>query len=277
MVGVNDGLLFIERKTIFGTKWTEFEASQIKSIEMESANWEVNGVPVMNLHIKPHDKDAVTMLSHLDNAEIKWLAQQLRQSLGVEPQDSRFDVGNFDLAAPLAEVPATDIKVSQEPTRTSIHVPQYRFPGERSSRFVLLLFMTLPLPGAILARMFFRIDFTVIIFAVLVHIAAATMFFVLRIFSSREFYITVTDTQLEIQREGFLSERNFKIDKPDILEVDVVDSGVKFNNKSQYCVKVKGRHSRQFTMMTSRDENELVYVARLIYQRLKLSDKSREP
>ena len=84
MIGVQDGLLFIERKTIFGTKWSEFAADNIVSLEMASTNMEVNDVPIMNLRIEPTEGKPVKMLSSLSEDELQWLAQQLRRAIGFD-------------------------------------------------------------------------------------------------------------------------------------------------------------------------------------------------
>ncbi len=268
MIGVKEGLLFIERKTIFGTKWTEFEASQIDSIKMGHANFEVNNVPVKNLQVKPFDAKAVCMFAHLDNQEIKWLAQQLSQSLGVLPKTSRLAVGIFDPKIPLENPDSTDIVVSKDAARTTIFVPARDFPGGSSLRFAVLLFVFLPVPVTIGFGLVIGFDFMFLLFSILSTIVGVALFVGLRTITTREFHITATDDQLEIRREGFLSNSFYTICRADLLKVDVSDSGAKVNNHSLYCVTVNGRNAKTFSMMTGRDETELAYVAGLIHQQM---------
>lgn len=271
MVGVRDDILFIERKTIFGTKWTEFEASQISTISMARSNMEVNGTPVMNFQIKPFEGKAVSMFSHLDNQEIQWLAQQLRRSLGIKSHETHPAAVNFDPAQPIADLPSTDIRVDRETEQTIISIPPHSMPHQKLWCTVLLLGIVLPLPVVIGCVFAFGIEAMLLLFALIMTLIFSALFVGLKVTSTRQFRVTATVDRLEIQRDGFLSGKTFAVLRPDILKVHVADSGVKVNNKTMYCLRVKSK-SKSFSLMTGRDEPELTYVARLICQRLTLTD-----
>ena len=273
LVGVKDGLLFIERKTIFGTKWTEFAADQVESIEMDSTNMQVNDVPVMNLKIQPLEGDAVGMFSHLDNEEIQWLAQQLRRSLGLSSNLNRFAVGNFDPSKPLEHLPSTDIQVQQDNGRTAITVPPHRFRGSRMLGFLGLLFMVVPFPALIAGIWFWGFELFFLIFTMVFSGMGAIIFFAHRISTTRNYQIVATSQKLDVTVNGFMPNQGLSATRPEILSVDVFDSGTQLNGKMLLCLKIKVKDKRGLTMMTGRDSKELVYVARLIRQRIQLVDK----
>ena len=270
LIGVKDGLLFIERKTIFGTRWTEFTADQVESIEMGHSNMEVNGVPVMNLTIKPHEGKSVGMFMHLDNEEIQWLAQQLRRSLDLRVYGSSFAVGNFDSAELMEHLSSTNIEVQQDHDRTTITVPPHRFEGARTLGFLGLAFTVVPVPATIAAMCFVGFEWPIILFAVLFSCMGAVMFFIHRMTTSRNYQIVVTSQQLDVAVDGFMPCNGLSATRPEILSVDVLDSETRLNNQRLLCLKIKVKGRNGLTMMTGRDSVELVYVARLIHQRLQL-------
>ena len=106
MVGVRDERLFIERKTIFGTKWIEFDSDQVISIEVGNSNVEVNDVPVKQLQIFPAEQDKVGLFSQLSNPELEWLAHQLRTELDLDSDRQAWVTNRFDLDQELTP-PAT--------------------------------------------------------------------------------------------------------------------------------------------------------------------------
>jgi hypothetical protein len=131
--------------------------------------------------------------------------------------------------------------------------------------------MILPTPIAIGCGFIFGFDPMFIPIAIVGTIFSSGLFLCARMLWTREFHIVATERNLEIQREGFLSNKTFFIDSQDITKVDVKDSGTKIGDDTLYCVEVKGKGGQSFTMMTGRDESELVYVARLIHQRMKIA------
>jgi hypothetical protein len=81
MLGIADGQLFVERKSIFGTKWLELPIDKVKKIGVGPSGTEINNVPVLELQIRDTDSHNHGLLSQLANDDLYWLAQELRQSL----------------------------------------------------------------------------------------------------------------------------------------------------------------------------------------------------
>jgi len=270
LIGVKDGLLFIERKTIFGTKWTEFNAEEIDSVEMAYANVEVNNVRVMNLKIQPLEQKPVSMFAHLDNSELQWLAQQLRRSLGVESKQLHLAVGNFDQAGELVVPASTDIKVQQDRSRTTIIVPPRDFDGAKTLWLLGMTFSLAPVPAALSAMWFVGFRLEPFMFAIAVSITGAVMYVVHRFITTRNYYINVTAQQLDVEVRGFMSNHGLSAKQPEVKSVNVLDSELQLSGRSLYCVQIKVNDGKGLMMMTGRKEEELVYVARLIHQQLRL-------
>ncbi len=79
---VGDTLL-ITRQNIFKTRQQEFPREKIKAIRMDKSGTKVNHVPIMNLQVHLTEGGRIAMLGQLTNDELKWIAGQLRQALGV--------------------------------------------------------------------------------------------------------------------------------------------------------------------------------------------------
>jgi len=274
MIGVKDGLLFIERNTIFGTKWTEFAAEKIESIEMGHANMEVNGKPVMNLRITPLTGEPARMFSHLDNRELRWLAQKLVRALGIKPSDNRFSVANFNAAQPLDPPVSTDIETNGEAEQTTIFIPPRSFSGARVLQIIGLLFAIVSVPAAIALMFFFGAGFEVLMISIFLTFLGIGMLCVHRYATSRRCHILVNDQSIVVQVRGFFSDRDFELNRPEVLSVDMVDSGLKVDNQTMHCLGIKGTGGRGISVMTGRKQREITYVARLIHQRLKLTKPS---
>ncbi len=81
MLGIADGQLFVERKSIFGTKWLELPIGKIKKIGVGPSGTEINNVPVLELQIRDSAGHKHGLLSQLANDDLFWLAQELSKSL----------------------------------------------------------------------------------------------------------------------------------------------------------------------------------------------------
>lgn len=93
MIGVADGLLFWERKSIFGTKWQEIAAEEVQQVGVGPSGMSVNDVPIMQLSITTRDGRQLGMLSQLTNAELEWLAWELNEALGLVPDPEEPSAG----------------------------------------------------------------------------------------------------------------------------------------------------------------------------------------
>ena len=84
MIGFDGELLFVEEKTVLGTRWHEFKLANIASVSVEDSNLKINDVPVKHLCIRRKEGKSLCRFSQLSNQELFWLAQQLERSLGLK-------------------------------------------------------------------------------------------------------------------------------------------------------------------------------------------------
>lgn len=275
LIGVRDGLLFIERKTIFGTKWSNFEPGDVVSIHIGAGNMEVNEEPVMELKIQPVGEAAIGMFSQLDDGEICWLAQQLSNELNLKPNSPTSWQQLLDPDQPLAPPETSQVKVDQSANQTLIVVPKKKIEGHWTLVVMGLALALGSLPIAIYCTWNFGADLFVIPIALIGTMTGIAMLVVDRLYSTRWFRLDVTDSQIAIERHGFLSERVGSIAKEDIKGVVLKDSGTKVNGRTLMHLSIESRQrSETFTLMSGRDEREIAYVAALIHQTMSLSENS---
>ena len=271
MIGVRDGSLFVERKTMFGVHWTDFEPGRISRIEVGSSNMSVNDVPIMQLNITPVEEDSVGLFAQLSNEELQWLAQQLNKDLGLNPESASAHLASYDLSQTLA--PPANSKVTVRQTndqKTQISIP----PLSVAVTYVTVLSM-LAFGAVFFAIVVFNVGFgfeliPVGLFLLTIIPTVVTLTLVYR---TRRFEIFVSEDRLEIQRYGVFSRHHFQATKPNIVDIDVVDSGIKTNGKTDMMLMVDAGKENKFSLMTSRDVAEIAYVAALMRQRLQFSNE----
>jgi hypothetical protein len=90
-----DGLR-VEQKGLFGAKSREWRRGEITALRSGPSGMRVNNVPVMELQIYAvTGKKKVGLLAGRSDAELRWLASELRRTLGVpaQAQDSSVPAG----------------------------------------------------------------------------------------------------------------------------------------------------------------------------------------
>ena len=271
LVGVREGLLFIERKTIFGTKWTEFDPGGIASLHTGPSNMEVNDRPVMELKIQPVGEPVIGMFSQLAVEEIRWLAQQLSDQLDLQPQSSNSWRRHIDPKNPLAAPETSRVTVARESNQTLITVPKKNIEGHWSLIMIGSLFAFGSIPAAIAGILFLEASLIVIPFAAIGTLMGTVMLVIDRMYSTRWFRLNVKGSQVTIERHGFLSNKAVTIAQEDVRAITLEDSGTKVNGRTHMHLAIKSRNaSETSTLMSGRDEREIAYVAALIDDQLGL-------
>jgi hypothetical protein len=275
LVGVRDGMLFIERKTIFGTKWTEFEQDKIASVHIGAGSMEVNDVPIKELKIQPVGEIAVGMFSQLDDEEIRWLAQQLSKELDLRPETSSLWQRFLDPDNPVALPETSRVTVDRSAGETTITIPKQKLEGCWMLTVMGWAFSLGSLPVAIACIWNFEASFIFIPIAIIGTFTGAGMLVANTIYSTRWFRLNVNPSQITIERHGFLSDRSETISKENIRSVEMHDSGTKVNGRTYMDLAIKSsKPSESFTLMSGRDEREIAYVAALIHQTMGLVEEN---
>ena len=275
LIGVKEGVLFIERKSIFGAKWTDFEAGKIASIDVGAGNMEVNNQPVMELKIEPVGEKTIGLLSQLQEDELHWLAQQLRNELDLQPDSPESWQQYFDSGQPLTKPEKSNVSVEDAGDQTVIVIPKQTMNGHWTLRLIGLAFLLGSIPAAIIGIFSFGFSWVTIPFALVFTMIGAAMWGAERLYSTRWFRLTVNESQITIERHGFLSERVRSIAKENIKGVVLNDSGTKVNNRNFMQLAISCiKSSETFTLMSGRDEREIAYVAALIHRAMGLDENN---
>ena len=275
LIGVKEGLLFIERKSIFGTKWTDFEPGKVASIHVGPGTMEVNDKPVMELKIEPVGQETIGLLSQLEDDELHWLAQQLTSELDLKPYSPGSWQRYLDPDQPLTKPETSKVTVEQAGDQMVIVIPTQTIEGHWMLMVMGLAMALGSIPAAIVAILNFDSSWILIPIALVGTLMGVGMWVADRLYTSRWFRLAVDESQITIERHGFLSERVGSISKENIKGVVLKDSGAKVNNRTYMHLAItSSKSSESFTLMSGRDEREIAYVAGLIHRTLRLDETS---
>ncbi len=272
MVGVDDGRLFVERQTIFGTRWSDFGSAELRGIELGPSGVEVNSVAVMELQVLPRTGKKVGLLSQLEDAELRWLAKRLRDELGLKRLvGSKFRLelqDDGELRAP----EGCAVTVSKLPEgAVGIDVPAVGLWSSWSGPLSAIFFAVVPLVGIHVLAANVKIPWQLVLFGSVAFAAfGLTVLLVYYAFRSRSFQIRVSEGELEIRRKGFLARRRVVYGAGEVEDVRAEDTGWNVNGISKCQVVVVPRKGSQFKMMLGRGPDELAYVAALMHRELGL-------
>ncbi len=76
-------LAYIRISPVLKTREMNWSANEISHLCVGDSNMSVNDVPVQELQVYPKQSKKVGLLAQLDDEELKWIAYELRQQLGV--------------------------------------------------------------------------------------------------------------------------------------------------------------------------------------------------
>ena len=249
LIGVKEGLLFIERKSIFGTKWIDFEPGKIASIYVGAGDIEVNDQPVMELKIEPVGEKTIGLLSQLADDELHWLAQQLTNELELKPYSPESWQQYFDPDQPLVAPETSKVTVEQADDQTVIVIPKQTMEGHWTLMVVGLAFALGSIPTAIIMSLSFGFSWVFVPMALIGTMTGAGLWVGDRLYASRWFRLTVDETQIAIERYGLFSDRVGSVAKENIKGVVLRDSGAKVNNRTYMQLAITSSdRSENFTL-----------------------------
>jgi hypothetical protein len=82
-LAVTGGTLMVIQTGLFGSKQRNWQAGDVKAIGVHSSGMKVNDKPVLELQISDKHAKKFGLLAGRGNDELWWLAQELRNALGV--------------------------------------------------------------------------------------------------------------------------------------------------------------------------------------------------
>jgi len=82
-IACTGGTLMVIQTGLFGSKQRDFEPGDVEAIRVGPSGMTVNDVPIRELQIFDGGADKFALLAGRSDAELDWLAAELRQALGV--------------------------------------------------------------------------------------------------------------------------------------------------------------------------------------------------
>ena len=274
MIGILDGQLFIERRSIFGDKWLEFAGTNIRRIYVGDSNMEVNDQPVRELKISLQGEDhPVGLLSQLGNDELDWLAYSLTHDLGIEYRADVDDItwqdevnGKGELRLP-AKSP---IQLEEKVDGLLISVP--RKSKQMAGVFVGMLVL---IAGLILFWFIVSADIAGIVFVLAFGLLGAMALGIAMEFCSRRFEFEFDGERLIARRYSLFSQTVVEWQNEEIESIDVGFSGMKVNEKKSYQLQIKAG-AKSFNGMTHWSTTEIAVIAGRLNQALQLEPVKSE-
>lgn len=281
MIGALPNGLFIETKSLFGTKWLEFDRDEIVNIWVAASGMSVNDEPIDELKIVHKTGESTGLLRQLDDDELEWLAYSLSSSMGLKPVRSgevswQAVVRNMD-PNELQFPESSRITLKEKPIGLEIHVPsQYLAKGFLVMTLVASIFMAVGGGMFILGS-----EFPVKIFGFLFGAVGSIISFVSIFWGTRKFEIRVDTQQMEIDRRWLLGSKTFRWQRSEIESIELNLSGTKVNEEElfQLCIKATGTSGesgtikKSFKLMTYRSTQEIGITAAILNRELGLDSE----
>ena len=266
MIGVLEGQLFIEKTSLLGQKWTDFNKSDLLYVEVGNSNMAVNDVPVRELKIcsKNSPKD-VGLLSVLTDAELDFLANDLNARLGLT-------VSRFDLQQPgnlwKSKLRVTSIDELLE-RETPKHVSfESDIPGQvqltiRGRDFIgasvgvvvglifagvgagIIYFNSAELPAVIFGGVFFTIGLAAVVNSIL--------------FSFWRYDIEATADELSLHRHWLLGNTRYHWRSENLESIDINPTLANVNTHQNYVLQIVGDPTKN--LLYAVNGNDLAFVA----------------
>jgi len=275
MIGVSGDQMFVETKSIFGTKWVEFNQSEIHSISVQDSDMSVNDVPIKHLVVETEDQPPRGLFANLANEELHWLAGRLKGSLKFK-RKNRLNISTAfnddgDIIAPAS----TRLKVDRGVGPTYIEVPAALL----GKQLITLFFFALSV--VFVTGVFWfpaqQLDFGLVIFLTLF----GSIFVITTLSSflcdSRRWTIAASRERLTITRRWPLGTKETTFEPEEIKKICIGTTGFKTSNQRHYQLVVHTHQQKKaMTLMSNWSVKELKYVAATIYDALEIDQKPAE-
>ncbi len=267
MIGIADDQLFIERKTIFGTKWIELPLAEIMDIRVGPSGTEVNDVPIMELQILTYRGKKHGLLSQLSEEEKSWLASELSSALSLSGTRKRAVEYNATNDPNWPNPPADCDTRLESLTRTELRiiVPPLGF----SKGWVGSLIGSVIIAGAVTGIVLAQPDPGTIGFILFFALIGALILVASIVYCRRRYEFHVTRDHLTVTRAGLLGRKIFQWSARDIAKIQMSAVG-QTNGKPVMQLSILGNKKTLLNSMYSRPPQEILYVAAHLNQLLGL-------
>lgn len=269
MIGIADDQLFIERKSILGTKWIDLPKQLLQSVRLGPSGTTINDEPVNELQFHTFEGQKHGMLGQLDDEEIKWLAFQLNNLLNIDQMQREKGFESVALNDPNWPEPPTGANVRLESitnSETRITIPPVGLRGVIGSLTAGLFFVVAPIVARTITN---EVPLFVCIISGL--IGLIVMGFSL-IYSFRRLHFQVTPSDLQFKRSGLLGSKAHQWSADEISSIQMGSSGYVNENPFRNLIVSKGR-KKLLVAMNGRPTKEILYVMMHLRQTLGMTAK----
>ncbi len=258
MIGIADDQLFIERKTIFGTKWIELPLAEIMDIRVGPSGTEVNDVPIMELQILTYRGKKHGLLSQLSEEEKCWLASELSSALSLGGTRKRAVEYNATRDPNWPNPPADCDTRLESMTRTELRiiVPPLGF----AKGWVGSLIGSVIIAGAVTGIVLAKPDPGTMGFILFFALIGALILVASIVYCCRRYEFHATRDHLTVTRTGLLGRKIFQWSARDIARIQMSTVG-QTNGKPVMQLSILGNEKALLNSMYSRSPQEILYVA----------------
>ena len=269
MIGVTGEQMFIETKSIFGTKWVEYNQSEIHAISVQNSGASNNDVPIKHLVVETKDQPPLGLFANLSNEELHWLSGRLKGSLNFKWKN-RHDISTaFNEDGDIIVPQSTRIKVDRGVGPTIVEVPIA--PLGRLLGFLCFLILTLAFAVGLGWMMVQQGGLGDVLFPVLIGGMVVMIPIGCLIYCLRRWTIVASPEQLTVTRRWPLGTKELTFQPENIKKISIGTTGLKTGNQTHYQLVVDTHQERKaMTLMNSWDVKELKYVAATIYEALEM-------
>lgn len=265
MIGLVGDQLFIEKKSILGTKWIEYAISDIRRIFVGESRFENDDEPTAELKIQTVDGKEQGLLHQLSEPELKWLAYHLMQSTGVArlPKEEVTWQSEVAKLGGLQLPESSSIRVDERVDGVRIRVPM-----KLSSLFPPILVGVFSIGVAwVMGIPIKNTDVIGIAFAVVFGAVGILVTLISLEFCTRRFVFEVEGKILTARRISVLSKTVVQLHRDDVQSIDIGASNMRINGNECYQIQIRA-DGKSFNGMTNWSIPELAVVAGLLNQSL---------
>ena len=270
MLSVNNGALFIERKSIFAIKWIEFERKNVAAICKGPSGMTINDVPVTELQIIDTEGAKQGLLSQLPANEISWLVYELTVALGVpsglgDPKSLAEIIERAKSHPNWPQPPIGGLELVQLTAKCrAISIPPHGLATRIGS---ILTGGTLIILGLIVGPIliFYSGEMIVglIALGVLAVVGSLIVYFSLNHALTRFDIVAISNSKedsIGILKNGFLEKRQFDFPRGSALKMRIATNDMQANNKMIFSLKIKNENA-SVNLMSGHRLVDIRYVA----------------
>lgn len=273
MIGVDETQLFWEVQGIFGKRWQQFLAPDIRTVQVGDSSAEVNGKPVRVLEVVTKDGKRFSEFGLWNDEELLWVAALLRRELGLRPRnENEEEVPNWELLLP-EEGPFVLPQSVNLKLQSSVGYESMIVPAKGLSSVAVTLIVGVVFCGVAAGIAYFNFPFfaepMLGVMSLIFGLVGLGLIVGSWLYAWRWFEIAVSRNELIVYRHRTArAVETFNWQSEPTLAVEIKDTGAKVNNQPMFALEISSETKPTFRMMWGRSEEELSCAAAFIHYHL---------